>query len=172
MPMRPIPSCKAYNHHLSTLAAEQVLLLVKDSETGKERRVLEGFRIPILHDFEHYRIPLQVCGKKLGEKDLRMAHLAVMVGKDGRLFPGVSICSYYDNYNRKKGFHIAVGRALVNLMKGRPMEGKKGQALILAPLPEGVALRDKVRSEVDFLIPPVYDPFKMTALQDEECEEP
>lgn len=60
----------------------------------------------VLFELEHF------VNRPDGPKTKPVGNVAVVVLKDGRAFVGKSKCSDTDQWNHKRGFNIAVGRAL------------------------------------------------------------
>lgn len=89
-----------------------------------------------------------------------VGNCAVVVLKDGRAFVGKAMCSERDQYNHKRGFNMAVGRALKKAVVGRVVSNSADFMVPLSvPSPTledprgdaplgGVALRDYCRAKV------------------------
>lgn len=108
---------------------------------------ITGWSVPGIHDIEHYRFKAIVIphdGWKYDElpKKETYLHCGVLIADDGDIYTGLALPSFYDQYNRKLGFAIAMGRAL------SAYELHFSISSLELPLPKGVALRDVCRRVV------------------------
>ena len=94
-----------------------------------------------LKDVEHFRYY---------NREGQIMHVAVVVIRPGRAYIGTAACSKRDNYNRKRGYEIAVGRALK--AADSPMIG------FAVGTVDGVVLRDACRFVVEEALGPSWYP--------------
>ena len=87
---------------------------------------------------EHFRTP--------SEHGQGYDHIAVVVTKEGACFVGMAELSKKDNYNRKLGFMISVGRAckIICDSYNPHSEFYRGPDFFVDPELRGLRLRDKV----------------------------
>jgi hypothetical protein len=96
-----------------------------------------------IHEIVHFRVPYSN-----GHTIQPYTHIAAVVLKSGQMFWGVSKCCPKDQYNRKLGYTISVGRALSWAAKphskGMTIRRKKDRTL-----PGGFKLRDQCRKRLE-----------------------
>lgn len=90
----------------------------------------------LLRDVEHYRIDTGGCVP---------VHVAFVVDDQGRAYVGMAHCSKKDQYRRKLGHEIAIGRAFAALMNGAPPVLEVPNDVV------GVRLRDYLRPTAEVL---------------------
>jgi len=104
-------------------------------------KLLSKIGLDVIKDLEHYRIPAEEFDQM---EDLihGYVHLAALCMKTGDVYIGGAACSVRDQYNRKRGYGVAVGRALK-----RALVKPFGDAVV--PLEVvGLGLRDACRQVI------------------------
>ena len=104
-----------------------------------------GERVLDIEHFRHTTSPIFLAkdGKEYEHVD-RPTNTAVVVFRDGSCFVGTAVCSEKDQYVRKVGHTIAVGRALRLAVDCTIYEYDKPDFIVDTSL-RGVALRDACR---------------------------
>lgn len=124
-------------------------------------RLLDRLGLSAVKDIEHFRIHVMEIpndvyesitqGYRYALNPSSFSHYACLCLVDGAVYLGEAHTSAKDNYNRKRGYTIAVGRAL----RAAVDKDSSPKHFWVQPDKEGVALRDACRAALGL---PPYQP--------------
>lgn len=114
--------------------------------TREHQRLLSRLGLENVKDIEHFRVQADQVNSRYHLNPTSWSHYACLVLTSGCVYHGEAHTSYTDQYNRKRGYTISVGRAL-----RRALEDP--QPLLWVPTHyEGILLRDTCRAALS--LPP------------------